>query len=1515
VLLEQEDLDAIDNVLQKSEWIFLTGVYNASTQKLSLYINGEFKDEITAGGATAASQCLTSISGYTPYVKVGERMIDNEALASYPAAPPADGLNPARLLVDETRIWGVPNSTVRVRGGGYISAFTRNAAEIAFGASRRVYPSTGVYDPSLDYRYYTTARDGSVLSGNTQSYCVDVRVDDHEGVIIPPGTIGLSAGNLAYFDRNSSGSWDYGEYVWLDRNYRVTINDDGEEEFEYSTTTQRYYFDEDYDVQLSPAYGWSFDNITVTDSDGTSITLDPHVGKILDRVYYSDHDNSGDLSADDFIWIDYDHYIDNWYTPKYKRWAEAQGLALYMMFDDGGGSIEDYAWHSDWRTSSKTWKHAVRPSLPTSFGTWPPVLNAVGGQANSGDYWYVTDADETGFAWVIDSSESPSTPAIVIETLSNQPTVGGVKYCYVPDADADDFTRYDVLTGVITQSSNDPESGAIIYKYFWLRSDNKTSKFNATSLVYSEGVLRNSADTIGDGTFATNVLVGYDRELDLFSLREKGISLLPGTVFQLAVVATSDSGKSSQIALAEVTVKTLTVAMPEIPDALSFISFTPNPGVADTAFNVSLKNMSDQAGTVYIYWYRNLNLSRTDSKSVAANGTVAFSLDKSLVENADVWSFKAYFEVTTAVTTSRSRAIPPTLNDPNNGEGDGEEWIFRLVGDGYDEEEYGRNNANASPSTPTSVVITPDEPDENTLLVAMATGSADPEGDRFSYYYQWYQATEGNSFEVVENQNLPYWQSGIITTTTTTVFTHPDSTTTTEITSVSSSVAAGSGTTETSASTTQTGTTADGGTYETTIVTSIQTFALSEGDRLYVTVYAMDIYGNKSPRLRSAISEILADIGEVQENASESMAFEPNDYLADARQLLAKEDWLDMDDESVQTHYFYRRDDSDWVWFMVPATMNFGQKRVRFETNASSENEGVMFSSQNIASYENGPDTQLTLFDSTGKSLLWIDDYGNLSAGEAGGTYFARFDVLLDPGIYYVKVELGNRNNWAMSAPYAMHLGIEESSGTIGPTAPMVSLTPELPLTTDDLVCEIIAESESETGETVEYLYVWFRDGVVVPFGNPQTVNPWETVRFNLSMAKNNFAGEEPNVIPSKYTNPGEVWQCQVYAMDSHGYSEVPVYSEPVTIAAGSGKDWRMEINVSKEYRGSLGIAQDQVVVIGWHDMATHGFDPSLDEAMANVNIPGLPASSVYPFAEGRSFSVGFDHEYDCLSTDYRPYNRATSWLVVVEMGNPDTDTIAECRLSWQASSLPATSIDGMSVTQMRKRVDGVYEAVSGSATELEIGTYQEVVLDDVDLKSLQTDEYGQSYAVFRFSLGAPDEFQELNFDTGLRAGWNLISLKLTPLNNAVDEVLVRNGKKVYRGTVWQYEGGKYIAATYLVAGRGYWLYIPSGISGKITLTGNLGTSIPLNTGWNIIGPIHPVEDFAATYNEQDYPGILKKITKDTANELNIYKFVIKNGAPSYDFAVDSLGIYNLELGEGYWIETTETFELPVISK
>ena len=47
------------------------------------------------------------------------------------------------------------------------------------------------------------------------------------------------------------------------------------------------------------------------------------------------------------------------------------------------------------------------------------------------------------------------------------------------------------------------------------------------------------------------------------------------------------------------------------------------------------------------------------------------------------------------------------------------------------------------------------------------------------------------------------------------------------------------------------------------------------------------------------------------------------------------------------------------------------------------------------------------------------------------------------------------------------------------PTAPVVDVTPELPLTTDDLVCTITTQSTDPDGDTITYTYQWYKDGAL----------------------------------------------------------------------------------------------------------------------------------------------------------------------------------------------------------------------------------------------------------------------------------------------------------------------------------------------------------------------------------------------------------------------------------------------------
>lgn len=72
---------------------------------------------------------------------------------------------------------------------------------------------------------------------------------------------------------------------------------------------------------------------------------------------------------------------------------------------------------------------------------------------------------------------------------------------------------------------------------------------------------------------------------------------------------------------------------------------------------------------------------------------------------------------------------------------------------GYDFQVYGgtcliitpRSAPNNPPTAPTSVVISPTNPDTSTDLAASASGSNDPDGDTVAYEYQWARSTDGGS--------------------------------------------------------------------------------------------------------------------------------------------------------------------------------------------------------------------------------------------------------------------------------------------------------------------------------------------------------------------------------------------------------------------------------------------------------------------------------------------------------------------------------------------------------------------------------------------------------------------------------------------------------------------------------------------------------------------------------------------------------------------------------------------------
>ena len=1441
-------------VTYQTAWTFLSGSYDASTQTLSLYIDGEKIRTMTISATLAATeQCPVDEAkigeGYKSYLKFGENF-DLEA--------------PAKMLLDEVRVWGVQPGTVQT-STGYISNYTRSDDEIASGVKGPVAPARGVYDSAIGDRYTFPRNAGS-------SYLIDTRVSD-SAWNTNAGTVGTLV-RVYYEDRNHNNKWDPEEDIWRDRTLAQAEAEDGVAPASGAKAVSGSY-DEGVDVKLAWGNSWqcgtAYSYVSGQDSSGKDITVnvsanDSLVGRSM-SVYYNDLNGNGVIEYNDNFWIDYTEESSNKYVAEQSDWAKRMGLVLYYRFDDGGGSIEDYVWHSDWR-SSTPWKHAIRPA--GLDGAWPPAAKAKGGKDN--DYQYVTEADANDFAWVVNAIESPSAPDVEIQTLSDKRNdQDEIEFCYRPaanSADADKKTAYDLLTAAILTEAADPEGGTVTYKYWWLdstyyKSNKLYGEDGGPTLTY-EGTL--VASDTADGSLPDGALLSTEKELDLYAKKDE---VAVGTKLQLAVVAISSTGKYSGVAIR--TIEVTANEAYETPMPFKSVTFTAANTAKDSAsgltyvvqgsdlsVNITMSGY-DADGIVVLEWYKNGVLYDTRTQDAASSlsfsltGKVALGSEtKYVTEAGSVWSYKAYYEANVRtnennkqISSTRSRGIPPV----GNVEGD---FDYKLIGTPCNEDLQDESQlaGNKPPTTPTSITFTPSLVDENTIMVATAHGSVDPDGDSFSYFYQWY--VDG---KLQENENMPIfpYQDGTRTLRSVKTTTATDGTTTTE-----------------------------------TTTTTISKTSINEGDQITCRAYAVDIYGARSG-VRVSNTVIVQE--ELEDGAMdmESLAYEYNNTWQTATRLLPKEDWTDPDDDFTQEHYFYEASDVDWFYFVVPQTLNKPNKLVKFETNAGDNGDyGGMYNAMHMMEYD-FVDTMATLYRrrSNGKleRILHVDDYGNITG--RGGTRYARFEKILEPGEYYVCVALANKATFNIETPYFVHLGIEEVSNVMPPTVPeTVVLSPSSPGVMENLVCTA-SGSYNATDSPITYHYVWYRNDMLVPFGNDSTIDAWETDRWLINQSKNHApAGYgDPNVMPATYTLPGQKWYVVVYAEDGNGFSE-GMKSNSVIIQSSS---WDMQIGVTKTYTSPIGSVEweDQKVTLGWRANATFGFDAALDSAT-----PNMMPDFIDRLALGRMYSVGLDNEHGMLSTDMRPYGMSSSWFIMVEAGD---DSINSMTLSWSgADRLPTDSLGGLTITRMYKTASGVFEPVAG--TSMNMADVTRIDLTEEDLAELQVDETGQRYVVFRVSLGAPDSMQQVT----LQPGWNMVSLNVTPLNNAVDDVFGSGNSKYYSGTVYEYSSGQYVPAKNIVATKGYWVFAPK--KAVFVVYGDMETiGISLNKGWNIVGPVYNINDFRTTY-----PDYLTIVPPDQISEF------INNGDGTSGYKAISEDNYSMYVGKAYWIYSDKALVLPL---
>ena len=1113
--------------------------------------------------------------------------------------------------------------------------------------------------------------------------------------------------------------------------------------------------------------------------------------------------------------------------------GEEDGLVAYYRFDDAN------------LPKRAALAGATDAELRADPSLYPTYLYCADSNAINAFDWrnqWRNAAVLHGTATVVEDPEHSSSFNVGIYAYSSGTQEGDEDPGFAYLAPVGSGQASDILQAVILSYPATAATDNVTYKYFWLKSS--AEGYPVDTLMYSSDSLYEVAT---GSALSESLVLGTGAELELDT-----VNVAVGDHIQLIVAAVNSDGVTSVLSASKVITLKEADAEHAVPASLVLVSPTQDKdGLAPgSVLEVKVRNTNDFAGIVHVAWYRNMILTKTSTKAIGANATVSLTMnDTSKVQLGDVWSFKAWLE--REDSTARSKAIPPA--PAADGTMVKADWIYLQIGTGFDEEiaDSGKKTYGA-PTVPTSVKLTPVDPDVNSILMVKASGSTCKYA--FNYYYQWYyKANTSTGYVLAPGQDLPYWQPAIL------------------------DISDDMGTTE----------------------SGFSTYALDAGDQVYCAVYAMNIYGEKS---RAKVSNVVI----IAEDTSSAYYYENNDDYEHARPIQPKTTWQSTADPNIQAHTFKSVEDDDWVKFVVPQGTDNRKMLVSFETNT-----GVMYTHGFTRENSYIPNTALELYKEgangkLGSPLEVVRDFSsNDNSGDS--TCFARFErMALEPGIYYIHVFDQYREAHDVGVVYYMHLYMEREAWNgdqitweRGEEQSDLLLTPVTPGASDDLVAKLnVSAYTPEDDRITDYRYLWYRNGVVVPLKGVTSVESYATSRFLQEQAV-----KDADTIPADMTAEGDIWQCVVYPYSkTYGYG-APVSSNVVVVGSSS---WQMNLTTRKTFKsGATVVAGDETVKLAWEEYATFGFDPTLDVALPSLTVPAGDGTYVrQPLAQGTLYSIGFTNEFPALTTDVRPYGSTSTWFLMAEMGDPKSDIIQEFALCWDEIALPTSTASGLTVTQMRKRVDGYFEPVLGTTTSIRPGEAGEIVLTGDRLNNLQLDENGQKYAIFRVTIGAPDAMQTVT----LKPGWNLVALPLTPLNGSVDDVFSVNGSKLYSGSVWQYEGGRYIAATNLVATRGYWLYAKTAATVNVYGTAE-NDVISLSKGFNIIGPVYDIDDFEAMYKKA-YPTVYEKIAKNAEGGLEIYKFNPADGG--YELAIEN-GKYALKVGTGYWIKATEAVELPVV--
>ena len=213
--------------------------------------------------------------------------------------------------------------------------------------------------------------------------------------------------------------------------------------------------------------------------------------------------------------------------------------------------------------------------------------------------------------------------------------------------------------------------------------------------------------------------------------------------------------------------------------------------------------------------------------------------------------------------------------------------------------------------------------------------------------------------------------------------------------------------------------------------------------------------------------------------------------------------------------------------------------------------------------------------------------------------------------------------------------GIVITDGTVtidgnhAPTQPEVDVTPDTPVTTDDLVCTVVTPSTDPDGDDVVYTYDWYKDGVLQQT-TPDTTALTDTLSFSL-------------------TAKGETWRCVVTPSD--GTDDGPSHQDEVTIQDAAL--WKVGLDIT------CGLGTD-VAEFGVAPDATEGFDSTYDIPEAPFP-PGDYQQAYFYYPDLPSYAQK-------LSTSYIAPEATLSWPLQVAYNGPDS----EVTITWDEGDLAA---------------------------------------------------------------------------------------------------------------------------------------------------------------------------------------------------------------------------------------------------